>query len=191
MNRRGAIKGILALGAVGGAGYAGFRAFELHRVANAESFLEKKVLISALADTIIPTTNTPGAAAAKVEAFIISVLINCTSNVEQNLFLEGLEKVERYCERNFNRTFSTCTEVQRISILTHFENSELYDSKLLNKINNKFFGVTFFAKLKELTVQGYCNSYLGAQEGLAYNHIPGQFLACISLKPNQKSWATK
>lgn len=191
MDRRDAIKGIFVVGAVGGAGYAGFRAFELHREANLKSFIEKKDLIAELADTIIPTTSTPGAKAAKAEGFIISILSNCTSNVEQNLFLEGLEKVERYCGRNFNKHFSACSSSQRFSVLAHFEKSELYDSKLLNKINNKFFGTSFFAKLKELTVQGYCNSFVGSSEGLAYNYIPGHYFACIPLKPNQKSWATK
>ncbi|MET4082112.1 hypothetical protein ABIB40_002068 [Pedobacter sp. UYP30] len=191
MNRRKAIKNILALGLVGGAGYAGFRAFELHKEANMASFRAKETLIADLADTIIPETDTPGAKAAKVEVFIISVLSNCTSNVEQNLFVEGLEDLERYCNGNFNKSFSACSPQQRVSVLTHVEKSELYNSALLNKINNKFFGVPFFAKLKELSIQGYCNSSLGASKGLAYDFIPGHFAACIPLKPNQKSWATK
>ena len=191
MNRRKAIKNILALSVVAGAGYAGFKAFELHKEANVANFVARKTLIADLAEVIIPQTDTPGAKAAQVENFIISVLSNCTSNVEQNLFLEGLEDVERYCDRNFNKSFSACGTQQRITVLTHFETSEMYDSKLLNKINNKFFGTPFFSKLKELTIQGYCNSPLGATEGLAYNFIPGHFAACIPLTSNQKSWATK
>lgn len=191
MDRRAAVKRILVFGAVGGASYVGFRAFELHRVANNRSLVAKRALIADLADTIIPTTDTPGAKVAGVEVFIISVLSNCTTNVEQNLFLEGLADVENYCDRNYSKSFSACNAQQRISVLAHFENSELYDSKLLNKINNKFFGAPFFSKLKELTVQGYCNSQLGATKGLAFNFIPGQYHACIPLKANQKSWATK
>ena len=191
MNRRKAIKNIFALSVIGVTGYAGFKAFELHKEANIASFTAKKTLIADLSDTIIPQTDTPGAKTAQVENFIISVLSNCTSNVEQNLFLEGLENVERYCDRNFKKAFSACSAQQRITVLTHFETSEMYDSKLINKINNKFFGTPFFSKLKELTIQGYCNSLLGATEGLAYNFIPGHFAACIPLKANQKSWATK
>ena len=191
MNRRKAIKNILALSVLGGAGYAGFRAFELNRSLNASNFLEKKELISDLADIIIPQTNTPGARAAQVEDFIISVLINCTSNVEQNIFSEGLENLEKYCDRNYGKVFSECSIPQRFAVVAQFEKSDLYESKLLNKINNKFFGSSFFTKLKDLTVQGYCNSSLGATEGLAYNFIPGHFAACIPLTPNQKSWATK
>lgn len=191
MNRRKAIKNIFALGVIGGTGYVGFKVFELHREANVASFTAKKELISDLADTIIPSTDTPGAKAAGVEVFIISVLSNCTSNVEQNLFLEGLENIERYCDRKFSKPFSACSSSQRVSILAYFKESDLYESKFLNKINNKFFGETFFAKLKELTVHGYCNSFLGATKGLAYNYIPGHYNACIPLKPNQKSWATK
>ncbi|MGY3052010.1 hypothetical protein ACVWYG_000197 [Pedobacter sp. UYEF25] len=191
MNRRKAIKNIFALGIVGGAGYAGVKVFELHREANVASFVAKQSLIADLADIIIPETDTPGAKRAQVAVFIVSVLSNCTSNVEQNLFLGGLERVERFCDRHFNKSFSVCSLVQQVDVVAHFEKSDLYDSKLLNKINSKFFGLPFFTKLKDLTIQGYCSSQLGASEGLAYNYIPGHFNACIPLVTNQKSWATK
>jgi hypothetical protein len=61
---------------------------------------------------------------------------------------------------------------------------------MLNKINKKLFGESFFFKLKELTIEGYCLSQPGATIGLAYDYIPGKYEGCTPLKPNQKSWAT-
>ena len=84
-----------------------------------------------------------------------------------------------------------CNAVERNIVLKHFEEKGIYSLQILNKINNKFLGQTFFSKLKSLTVEGYCLSELGATKGLAYDYVPQTFEACIQLKNNQKSWATK
>lgn len=144
-----------------------------------------------LAETIIPTTNTPGAKSANVQDFIINVMINCTSRNEQNNFINGLEQLTDYCEKEYGKSFLKCTEEERNEILNHFEQRGEYKLVILNKISNKLFGQSFFLKLRTLTVDGYCNSKLGVTEGLAYDYIPGSYESCLKLHPGQKSWATK
>ncbi len=82
--------------------------------------------------------------------------------------------------RKKKKPYSTWAEQK--SIISH----SLYD-----KIKNKFTGRSFFETLKTYTVYGYCISEKGASLGMHYIAVPGKYLSCIPLEPNQKSWATK
>ena len=77
----------------------------------------------------------------------------------------------------------------RFSIIlkrNHTSSIALYD-----KVKNKFTGNPFFTTLKTYTVYGYCISEKGASIGMRYIAVPGKYLSCIPLEPNQKAWATK
>ncbi|WP_165503583.1 gluconate 2-dehydrogenase subunit 3 family protein [Pedobacter hiemivivus] len=191
MNRRTSIKSILGLSFIGASSFSVYKWINCHHTIDPDSFLSRKELIAELAETIIPSTDTPGAKEAKVENYIINILLNCTASVEQNLFLNGLTELESYTERQFQRTFFNCSVNDRNKILEYFEQRGVYKYTLFNKVSNRLLGKSFFSQLKSLTIDGYCLSQLGATRGLAYDYIPGNYAACISLTPNQKSWATK
>src|SRR5687768_15865321 len=71
--------------------------------------------ISHLADTIIPATDTPGAAAAGVPEYIDRVV---TLNPEhQPLIRSGLEWLERQAKTRFSREFASLGVAERIAIL--------------------------------------------------------------------------
>lgn len=152
---------------------------------------KKKALIAELADTIIPRTSTPGAKDAKVENYILKVLEFCTNTKEQHIFFDGINDLERYTLKTYNADFINCSTANRIEIIKHFEDKAIYSMPILNKINNKLLGKPFFAKLKELTIQGYCTSELGATKGMVYDDVPSTFQACIHVTDNQLAWATK
>lgn len=191
MDRRTTIKGILTLGFLGISSFSAYKWIYFHRSVDSRSILLYRELIAELADTIIPTTDTPGAKAVKAENYIINVLLNCTDKVGQNIFLNGLQDVEEFTKSKFDKDFFRCTVDERNHILKHFEDKSAYPYQIINKINNKIFGEPFFLSLKKLTVEGYCYSEIGATQGLAYDYVPGSYESCIPLKPNQKSWATK
>jgi hypothetical protein len=191
MNRRSTIKGILTVSLLGISSFSGYKWLDLHRDVEPRSILQFKGLIAELAETIIPSTDTPGAKATGVENYIINVLVDCTDKVGQNMFLNGLYDVENYAVRNFNKSFLRCNLDERNRILMHFEGKDTFKLVILKKINHKLLGEPFFTKLKRLTVEGFCYSEVGATQGLAYDYIPGSYEPCMALKPNQKSWATK
>lgn len=148
-------------------------------------------LISELTEMIIPQTDTPGAKEAKVYSYIINVVTNCFSTRDKNIFLRGLIDLERYSFSHFKTSFVNCNEPDKTQVISYFEDKGSYSSHLLNKVRRKIQGRSFFEQLKWLTVSGYCTSMLGATEGLAYEHIPRSYSSCTTLKPGQKSWATK
>ncbi|WP_316833072.1 gluconate 2-dehydrogenase subunit 3 family protein [Pedobacter aquatilis] len=190
MKRRTALKSIFALSFLSLTSYNFFRWFSIHRKFDPKLFLAHKNLISELAEVIIPETETPGAKSANVVQYIINVILNCTDNVQQNRFVEGLINVDNYTLREYNTQFVKCTKIEKEQTLQYLENRDEYNYSILNKLNNKLFGGAFFLILKNLCVEGYCISEIGATKGLSYDYIPGRYLSCIPLSRNQKSWAT-
>lgn len=191
MNRRTTIKSLLGLGAVGFSSFSVYEWINYNHSIDANLFTKNKTLIAELAEVIIPRTDTPGAKDAKVEDFILGVLQSCTEPREQHFFLNGLTDLQKYAADKYDRSFVNCNKDQKIAIVQHFEKKATYGISILDKINYKFIGMPFFTKLKQLTVEGYCISQVGATQGLAYDYVPGKFEACISLRPGQRSWATK
>lgn len=191
MNRRTYIKNSLIFGTLGLASFSAFKWFEFSKQIDPKTLWDKKELIGELAEVIIPETDTPGAKAASVNVYIINVLLNCTDAKQQNKFLTGLDDLENYSIDKYGKTFLKCNLTEKDAIVEHFADHSGYSNRLINKINNKLLGEPFYSKLRNLTIEGYCLSQLGATQGLAYDYIPGKFESCIPLQKNQKSWATK
>lgn len=191
VKRRTYLKSILGLGVLGISSFSLLKWFNYHQPFDPNKLINKSSLIAELVDVIIPATDTPGAKDAKVHEYIIRVLINCNPVVVQNKFLIGLGDVENQAMRSYGKEFVHCTLSEKGEIYQSMVLSSEYSSSILNKVNNKIFHRPFITKLRDLTIEGYCLSKLGATEALAYDYIPGTFESCIPLKLHQKSWATK
>jgi hypothetical protein len=191
LNRRNSLKGIASLVLMSATSVSIYEWINSGSKIDFNLLIEKKALIAELAECIIPRTSTPGAKDAKVEDFILSMLKTCTPVREQHTFLDGLKDMETYALENYNTNFINCSSTNKTEILAYFEDKATYNTRLFNKINNKFLGKPFFIKLKELTVKGYCNSQIGATMALAYDYVPSTYQACVRLADHQPSWATK
>lgn len=191
MNRRTLIKGFAVFSSLGISSFSLYKWFSLSATPDHRSLHEMQGLIAELAEVILPRTDTPGAKDAMVEHFIVDMIASCTDIKTQNNFIYGLNELKAYTLNTYNTSFSECTIGEKIAILKHFEKKSVYHYNILNKIDRKLLGQPFFVKLKELTIEGYCISQVGATKGLEYDYIPHNFLACIPLTKNQRSWATK
>lgn len=163
--------------------FSGFTAFD-------SAYLEENYqLIDELAETVIPATDLPGAKQAKVASYIIHIVGVGELRQEQLEFVRGLRRIANYSQRVYNRSFIHCSAEEKEAILNHFENKELFRFPIINKVQKKLLGRPFIGQLKELTVEGYCTSMLGATKGLVYDYIPGGFDACVPLRQGQRAWA--
>jgi hypothetical protein len=152
---------------------------------------QKKQLIAELAETIIPRTNTPGAKDCKVEDYITKMITENSDARAQRSFLIGLNEVEDYANSNYQQSFLKCNPAQRNDLLKHFESKATYSINILNRVRRKLLGSAFFYQLRDLTVEGYATSFIGATQGMVYDYIPGAYQACIPLQKDQLAWATK
>jgi hypothetical protein len=191
MKRKKAIRTILVAGGATVVGFSGYKWYSLTKIPDKNYLPGKKALLAELAEAIIPATDTPGAKEAGAVEYMMSMLNECTDNKTLNRFIRGLQDLEEYIHSNYNKEFSACSQEEKDAVLQWAEQKSNINNSLLHKIKSKFTGRPFFEMLKTYTLYGYCISEKGASLGMHYIAIPGKYLSCIQLEPNQTSWATK
>jgi hypothetical protein len=192
MDRRKAIGRIILTGIGGSLIFSGYEWFRSHKSPDYPFIAKNLDLITALADTIIPTTpDSPGAREVAVGPVIVHLITECTDKPSANKFIEGLQDVHDYCRNKYGRPFHELDDHDRISTLTHFEQRDKPLPGRAGKAYSRLLGTPFFSTLKNCTVIAYCTSEQGATKGLSYVLVPGSFHGCILKLPGQKGWATK
>lgn len=192
MKRRTAIRRILLTGVVGAGAFSGYKWYEWNKTPDFGYLDRRRATLAALVQTILPPgPSLPGAADAGVHEYIIRFVKDCVDTHRANTFIEGLKDLAHYGRSNYGREYESAAPAEQTAILKHFEEKGRPFKGLLGKAQNKYLGQAFFPLLRELTVQGYCTSELGAGKGLAYLAIPGSFRGCIPKTPGQRAWATK
>jgi hypothetical protein len=111
------------------------------------------LVVSRLTDLIIPPTDTPGAAAAGVPAYI-DLVVSGDPGL-QEAFRAGLPRLDKMSQEKFSTSsFVDLAEAQQVEILTAL--SEDADK-------------SFFRAIKKLTADGYYTSRVGLVQELGYN----------------------
>lgn len=190
MNRRKAILNMALFTGAGAAALGGYGYFRFFSKPALETLGKEEELLSALAETIIPATDTPGARECGVGPFIMLMVKDCTPRTSQNRFLDGLMDVKAYAADKFGKPFTACSVAERGSIIAHFEKRDRPYGSVAGKISKRLIGDSFFVTLKKYTVLGYCSSQPGATKAMAYDYIPGSYQGCMPLQPGQKCWST-
>lgn len=191
MKRRRAIWSIALLGGGSLASIGIFKWLDWHKQPDISYLKGQKKLLEALSETIIPATDTPGAIEAGVPDFIIKMVSENMNTVSQNRFIDGLKDIESYAVDTYGKSYISCSEEQKNTVMRYFEEKSKPLEGIAGKVQRKVLGDPFFPILKEFTCIGYCTSMVGATQGLAYALVPGRFVGCVPMTPNQKSWATK
>ena len=166
---------------------------------------DQDATVAELADTIIPTTSTPGAKAAKVNEIIDVILKDCYKEADQKRFLEGLAQTNKLSQDAYGQAFAQLDATQRIEIVKKLEADAKQqkaqqanmqtagaqaDAQMpRNRGRGGDRNAPFFTILKDLTLTGYFTSEIGCTQALEYVAVPGRYDGCVPLKPGQKAWA--
>ena len=138
-------------------------------------------LISSLAETIIPETETPGALEAGVPGFIEEMVYTGYTQEARDLFLNGLDTFDALSNETHGDSFSNLSDEIRYQFASE-------QNRLAIETEND--GPPFFLIMKELTMMGYFTSEPGAKQALRYERIPGRFDGCVPFEEVGKTWAT-
>jgi len=139
-----------------------------------------------VADTILPTTSSPGAKAAKVGAFMAVMVRDCYEERDQKVFREGIGKLNDASKKKFDRVFLELAPEQRHDLLVDLDKEQNeYGAAKKEKDPPHYFRL-----IKELTLLGYFTSEIGATQALRYVESPGRYDGCIPYKKGDKAWAT-
>ena len=128
--------------------------------------------VSRIADLIIPSTDTAGAIAAGVPAYID--LLVSRNMAHQSLVSDGLRWLDEDAKRAGKNRFVALSEAQQLGIL-----QPLCDAADAHQTAGRL--VQFFVFMKALTVDGYYTSQAGLIEELGYkgNTVLASFPECV------------
>ena len=82
---------------------------------------EQIIMVSMIADTIIPATETPGAAAAHVDQFVDAMLTEHLPAADRERFLAGLARVDARAQREHGQSFAELTAAQQEAIVSELD----------------------------------------------------------------------
>lgn len=150
--------------------------------------------VEALAEIILPKTNTPGAKDVGVPGFIDQILGTVYEKELQDKFLKGLAELDEDAKKNYGSNFAVCEPSEQVELFKKHHDAAFQtalQAPSLGWWNPRPAGERpFVIQLKELVLLGFFTSKIGASDVLQYNEVPGPFKGCVPLKEVGKTWAT-
>jgi len=137
---------------------------------------EQRTLVGAIAETIIPKTDTPGALDAGVPQWLELIVQDCLEAGDQKIITDGLADVEKRSTGKFSKAYGQLAVPQQIELLTAMEQE------------SKKAGTTkaFIRQFKDLVKFTYVNSEVGGTQALEWILVPGRWDPASEVKPGQK-----
>lgn len=123
----------------------------------------QSALMAALSDRIIPTTDTPGAIAAGVPAFIEKMLADWARPKDREPIIAGLDAIEARSQQDYKLPAAQATPEQQDALLTLAMNDQLPS------------GGVFFEAFRQLVITGYYTSEIGMTQEREYLPVPGEY----------------
>lgn len=148
--------------------------------------------VKAMADLIIPRTDTPGASDVGVSDFIDLILTEWYEAPERDHFLGGLAAVDSRARALFGKDFVECSPEQQKEMLIELGAKMIEDNPPAG-MRRSFSGPVppppnFYADFRRLTLTAYYTSEAGASKELQFEIIPGEYHGCnsnISSEPKE------
>jgi len=142
----------------------------------------ERALVTEVAEMIIPATDTGGAKAAGVPAFVEMMVTNWFDDDERVNFAAGLDQFAKGAIARHGRAFVELTGPERTAYLT--EQLAAAEALLAGGGRPR---TPFAALMKRLTIFGYYTSELGGSVELALNVIPNEYFPDARMKPDARA----
>lgn len=142
-------------------------------------------LLDEIAETILPATDTPGAKAARVGAFMALMVTDSYYPDDQAIFRSGLTTVNERSRDAFGSDFVDGSAEDRLALV------EALDAEQFEYMGMKASEepAHFFRMMKELAVVGFFTSEIGYTQILRYTETPGRWDPCLPYEEGEKLWA--
>ena len=127
---------------------------------------DERLIVDALAEGILPATDTPGARAAKVPEFIALLFHEWMLADEQRTFRTGLATLDAECTHSLGRPFADCAQAEQLMLLEQWDRAASQAPPGSQP--------PFFRRFKNLVVTAYYTSEIGQVEELKIQFGAGQ-----------------
>lgn len=194
MDRRGLLERMLAL--TGASAAMALSPAALAKAAKGKPSLDSKsfALLSAVSDTIIPRTDSPGAVDARVPAKFDALLVNWASPERRVELTEAMNAIDRAAKEKEGKAFADLTPEKRKEFLLP------YDAAALKAVprKDKLVGMRAmmagpavadpgYAKMRELIIVLYYYSEEALTTELVYEHSPGGWTPSVPVTPETRA----
>ncbi|MCM8730375.1 gluconate 2-dehydrogenase subunit 3 family protein [Hephaestia sp. GCM10023244] len=123
----------------------------------------QRALMTALSERVIPTTDTPGAIAAGVPAFIEKMLADWAMPEDRMPILAGLDAIAARSLADYKIAAAEASAAQQDALLTLAMNDRIPA------------GGAFFEAFRQLVITGYYTSEIGMTQEREYLPVPGEY----------------
>ncbi len=154
--------------------------------------VDQRSTVIAISEAIIPATDTPGAIAAGVPAFIELMVSEWYNPQEQGMFMSGLNNLIKTSQEKHQKSFHVITIAEQVKLLEKLEDnaSDSVWYQRGNVMRDIISDAPFICQIKELTTWGFFTSEVGGKQVLRDNPMPMRFDGEIPLKPDESSWVS-
>jgi gluconate 2-dehydrogenase gamma chain len=148
------------------------------------------VIVSAVAEIILPRTDTPGAIDVGVPGFIDRVLKDVYKDDERNRYISGLAAFDAAAQAEHGGKFVALDRPQQVALVRKVHDAAVGEERAFHRPNESF-QRPFILVTKELTLLGFFTSEVGATKVLQYAAVPGAYHGCVPLKQagEGRTWA--
>ena len=176
---------------------------------------EDIAFLDEVADTMLPETETPGAKAARTGAFMALMVTDTYEPKDQQVFREGMRKLDEASQKANGTGFMAATPQQRLALLEQLDREQktytdardaarreqrpTAEEHLPDQRQEAAPGTPttitadapahYFRMMKEHTLLGYFTSEIGYTQAQRYVESPGRFDPCVPYTPGEKAWA--
>lgn len=137
----------------------------------------QRALVTALSERVIPTTDTPGAIAAGVPAFIERLLGQWALPSEIKPVAAGLAAIDERSRADYGTPAAPATPAQQDALLTLALNDDIPG------------GAAFFERFRQLVISGYYTSEIGMTEEREYLPVPASYDGAYPYAKVTKVWS--
>ena len=154
-------------------------------------------LLSAVADTIIPATDTPGAVATGVPRQLDGMLANWASASTRTLLVDALTEIDAAAMASDKKSFASLTPERRKVLLVDHDKVALKPGPPRKEKLSGFAAMMAgppvanpgFVKVKDLVIALYYSSEVALTKELIYEHVPGQWVPSMKVTPETRPFA--
>jgi len=128
-------------------------------------------LLDEIGETVIPATDTPGAKAVKISAFMVMMVNDCYDDAHHAAFKAGLTAINAASRAKFGHDFMAATPAERTALLNELD----AEQRKHQATKAKDAPAHYFRMMRQLTIVGYFTSEIGATQALNFAEVPGRF----------------
>jgi hypothetical protein len=141
-------------------------------------------LLDEIGDTIIPTTDTPGAKSIGIGRVVATLATDCYDDDVFASFRRGLDAVESASRERYATSFMQASSAQRTSLLNALDAEQREHGRARKPGEPPH----YFRLMKELTLLGYFSSEAGCSQTLRYVESPGAYRGDVPYAKGEKIW---